>query len=277
MVHLWLVNQVIGSALDMVLSPFRLRSPLWSLSLLAVLSGFFMVVVYRFASNQQGIRQTKNRLKAHVLEIFLFKHDLAAMVTAQKQMLLYNVVYMKHAVKPMAIMIGPMALLLLQLDNWFGYRPLQPDETAVVTVRVTDQMLPALDSLVLDTNQGIVVETPRLWRPEEREADWRIRALVFGTHELRVQVAGHTVRKTVEVSDSLVHVSRRKVLDRWWDILWYPGERPIPTHSGVEQVQVGYPARSMAIFGWHMHWFVVFFLLSVLCGFVWKSLIRVEI
>ena len=271
------VNWAIGASLSLLMRPLRHVHPLWPLSLLSILVGLAMLFVFRYTTDQRAMRQVKNRMVAHWLELSLFKDDLLTLLTAQKQIFLLNVVRLRYTLKPLLIVIGPVAFLLIHLDGWFGYRPLQPGETTIVTVRVDGRTGKSLDDIVLHADQGLAVETPPLRMPASRDVAWRIRAQEVGRHTVRVSVAGHTVPKTVEVSDSLVHVARRKVRATFWETLLNPGERPILNHAGVEFIQVQYPARSTAIFRWQMHWLAVFFILSTICGYACKGLMRVEL
>jgi hypothetical protein len=79
------------------------------------------------------------------------------------------------------------------------------------------------------------------------------------------------------VSEKLIGFSRRRGVDSFWNTLLNPIELPIPRGASVEQIQVGYPARTISIFGWKMHWIVVFFLISIISVFALKGILRVEV
>lgn len=262
---------------DLTLRPLQSLSPLWPLSLVSLMAGLLMLLVFRYVSDQQRIRKTKNAIKAHVLELWLFRDDPRIMLSSQGQILRLNGRYLKLALKPLLVVIFPMALILVYLEGWFGYRPLRPGEAAIVSMQVTAGEVGLLQGASLATNDGLSVETPPLRIPPARQVDWRIRAQALGTHILQVEVSGQKVEKTLIVSDKLVPVSPRRVLDRFWSKLLNPREMPIPTDSPVEQIQIGYPARSVAIFGWEMHWIGVFFIVSIMSGLVFKGLFRVEL
>ena len=56
-----------------------------------------------------------------------------------------------------------------------------------------------------------------------------------------------------------------------------PGEAPLPSASVVRSVEVKYPPASMSLFGWHIHWLIVYFILSIAFGFAFKGVFKVEI
>ena len=66
---MWSVNWVIGGAWDLVLQPFRLGHPLWPLGLFAILTGIAMLIVFRYISDQRGIKRAQDRIKAHLVEL----------------------------------------------------------------------------------------------------------------------------------------------------------------------------------------------------------------
>jgi uncharacterized membrane protein (DUF106 family) len=237
-----------------------------------------MLVIFRYTSNQRGIKEAKDKIKAHLLEIRLFKDDLGTVLSAQKRIFLYNLRYMKYALKPMLFMMVPVVIILVQLEGWFGYRPLKVGESAIVSVRVTDEEAEALSNISLDVDKGLTVETPPLRIPEEREVDWRIRADELGEHSLVFNVSGHTFQKRVIVSDGrLTPASPRVVASSVWDTFLNPGQESITKNPFVERIEVDYPSRSIEILGWKTHWLIVFFVLSIVFGFAFKGLFKVEI
>jgi hypothetical protein len=262
---------------DLMLSPLQSVSPLWSLSLVSVAAGLLMLLVFRYASDQRRIKETKNAIKAHVLELWLFRDDPRIMLASQGRILRLNLRYLKLAVKPLLVVIFPMALMLIYLEGWFSYRPLRPGEAAIVSVQLTPGQTGSLNQASLQANAGLSVETPALRIPAASEVDWRIRAESVGTHLLQIEVPGQKVEKTLIVSDKLVPVSPRRVIDGFWNKLLNPREKPILKASPLEQVEIHYPIRSIVVFGWEMHWIAVFFIISVISGIALKGLFRVEL
>jgi len=257
--------------------PFLSTSPWWALGVVSLVTGFLMVLIFRYTSNQQGIRDTKNVIKAHVLELWLFRDDPRIMLSAQGQLLRLQVRYLRLAAIPMLALMVPVGLLLLSLDGWFGYRPLHAGETAIVSVQLRAGEPGLLERASMEAEAGVTIETPPLRIMQAQEVDWRIRAITSGAHTLWVNLDRHKVEKTVMVSDQLVHVAPQRIQGAFWKTFLHPGERPIPEDSPVQQIEVHYPARAMTIFGWDMHWIVVFFILSIFCGFALKGLLRVEL
>ena len=276
---MWYLTLALNKFFDLMLIPFQSVHPFWPLLIFSLPLGILMLIVFRYTSNQRGIKEAKDRIKAHLLEIRIFKDDLRILFSAQKNIVLWNLKYICHALRPMLFMIVPIAVILIQLEGWFGYRPLKPGESAIVSVKMTEGKEEVLSNISLEVDRGLVVETRPLRVFKEREVSWRIRANEPGEHNLVVRTSDSMFQKQVVVSDGrLVRVSPRVVAaSSLGDTFVNPGEKPIADSAVVQRIEVDYPSRSIKIFGQEMHWLLVFFILSLMFGFMLKRAFRVEI
>lgn len=263
---------------DYLLTPISSLSPFLVLCIASVLAGIMMLLIFRFTSDQRKIKESKDKMKAHLIEILLFKNNPRVILSAQKNLLLYNARYMKHAFKPMLYMILPVSLLLIQLDGWFGYRPLKIGESAIVFVKLSEEGPKLLSNISLEGDKGLTVETPLLRIPETGEINWRIRADAPGEHTLTINASSHKIRKKIKVSQTkLTRLSRFMVGSTFWAVLLNPGEGPIEKSSYIQRIGVGYPSREIEIFGWRSHWLLLFFVLSIAGALLFRRFLRTEI
>ncbi len=273
------VQSVWGAAFGVFFLPFRALGPWAAMAAVSLLTGLLMLFIFKKTSNQAGILRMKNLIKAHLLEIRLFKNDFGQTLRSQGRILVANGRYLGYAVKPMLVMLVPILLLLLQLDVWYGARSLRPGETAVVKVRLDASANPLSAHLSIAAPPGLTVETPALRIEEEKEIDWRIRADAVGIHELKFTADGGTFTKTVAVGLPLLKakIVPLRVRSGGWDALNHPGEALLPSDQPVVSVEVAYPPARLSLFGWRMHWLVAYFLLSIVFGFGLKGVFKVEI
>lgn len=235
-----------------------------------------MLFVFRAASNQKKIRALRDRIKAHLLEIRLFKDDLGLLMEAQKGILRCNLGYLKQCALPALVLVVPMALLMVQTSLWFDRRPLAVGESAVVTLKFQDRA--SFDEAVsLQAPAGIVVETLPLRIPEERTVTWRIRAKAKGSFPLECETRTGVVTKSVRVDDALSGLSVRRVSPDFFSQLLYAAEKSLPRDSGISSIEVAYPRISYQLGGKAFHWLVVFLVFSLLVALLLKWLCRVEI
>ena len=262
---------------DLILSPFRTLSPVWALLLLSLLAGLFMLLIFRYTSDHQRVKETKNVIKAHFLELWLFRDDPWIMLSAQGQILRLNGRYLKLVLKPALVLIVPMTLFLMALDGWFASRPLHLGEEAIVAIQVGEEKTDLLERATLAASNGVTVETLPLRVPQTKELNWRIRAQTVGHHKISVNLPDQTVEKQVVVSQEFVRVSASRLSSALWQALFYPNESPLPPRAGLRQIDIYYPARSIQIFGWEIHWLVAFFILSTICAFAFRRIFGVEL
>jgi hypothetical protein len=274
----WAINSALGKLFEFLFFPFKSVGPWPGMILVSFLTAIFMLFVFRFTSNQKGIREVKNKIKAHLLELRLFKDSLSLSLEAQGKILLCNLKYLSYSLKPMLVMIIPLVLILIQLNLWFGHKPLAPGERTILKVKVDESAEVSDIDFELEPPPGLEAETPPLRIDAQNEMNWSLKAKENGSQVLVLKVEGKSVSKRVEVSPKLlVKVSRIKVRRDFFDELLNPGEKPIPSELPLERIEVIYPAKSMSIFGWNIHWIIIYFVLSLIFGFSFRRLFKVEI
>ncbi|MEW6366423.1 MAG: hypothetical protein AB1714_17495 [Acidobacteriota bacterium] len=270
------MNFAFGKTFDLLLYPFQNVNPWVGMTLVSLLTGLLMLWVYKYTSNQEGIKSVKDKIKAHLLELRLYKDNFQATIQAQKKILGYNARYMFYALKPMLVMLVPIVLILIQLDLWFGYRPLKPGESVLLKVKLDRS--PLQTDLTLQPSPGVEIETPPLRVEEGKEIDWRVRGTQYGDHTLTFTVDNQSFTKQLVVSRKpIAKMSRARVQNHLFDRLLAPGESPIPAGLPVTRVELVYPGQEMNLFGWSIHWLISFFILSIVFGFGLKGFFGVEV
>jgi len=275
---MWYINSALNGLFSLVFYPFRSLNPFWPLFIVSSLTGVLMLIIFRRTSNQKGIREAKDRIKAHLLEIWLFKDNPSIVLSAQKRLLFYNTKYMQHALKPMLFMFIPVAVVLVQLEGWFGYKPLDIGDSAIISVKLNKDAKNLPSGISLESDGGLSIETPPLNMPEDGEMNWRVRAKAAGEHKILLNVAGQKISKEITVSrGKLTQLSKVRVGSHFWDVLLNPGERPIDGNSYVRSIGINYRSRSIEIIGWRLHWLVLYLVLSIIAGFALKGVFKTEI
>jgi uncharacterized membrane protein (DUF106 family) len=275
---MWVFNSVLDKFFDIMFLPFRNMSPWVGMLLISLLTSFLMLFIFRRTSNQAGIKKAKSLIKAHLLELRLFPDDMRVQFRAQGRILLANFKYIGHNSKPMLVMIVPVLLILIQLNLWFGARSLKPGESAILKVKLSGDRFPSEVAVNVEPSPQIVIETPPLRIEDEAEIDWRVKAKETGLGRLTLVAGGETIVKDVAVgAKPLTRISTIRVGRSVLDQVFNPGERPLPSGSLVRSVELKYPAARMGLFGWRLHWLVVYFVLSIIFGFAFKGIFKVEI
>jgi hypothetical protein len=273
----WLFYMVTQPVFDTLFVPLRWLPPWLGLCLVSLATGVIMLLVFRYASNQRGIVAAKDRIKAYLLEIRLFKDEPILVLHAQQYILGAILRYLGYSVKPVLVLLVPLIIWLLQLNLLYGYQPLRPGESAIVSITLRDKLSWQDMNVQLTTPAEIVAETPPLRIVDQRRVDWRVRAARNGAFDLVFRIGNQVVRKEVRVGDQVTRVSPVRREARIPESFLDEGEPPIPRDSGVETIRVGYRPRSIDFFGWRAQWIVLFVLLSLLAGYGLQGVLRVRI
>jgi hypothetical protein len=273
-----ILNSLLLKLFGLLTAPLRPLGPWPTMIVVSLLTGFLMLGIFRWTSNQSGIRRAKDLIKAHLLETRLFKDDFGQSIRAQGRVLAANGRYLGYAVKPMLVMVVPVMLLLIQLDVRFGARPLRTGEEALVRVRLAAGVDPVALGLELEAPEGTTVTTPALRIADAGEIDWRVKAERPGRHSLVFRWPGGEETKSIFVdTPALAGVSTKRTAGGFIDRISHPGERGLPRDGPIEAIEVAYPPQRLRFFGGRIHWLVAFFGLSILLGFAFKGVFKVEI
>ena len=269
-------NVVLTGFFDILVWPFQAVAPLWPMLFISLVAGIVMLWIFGKVSNQAAIKRIRDRIRGNLIGVRLFQDDIGVLLRLQGTILRDTLRYMKHSMVPMVVMLVPVLLIMIQLNLRFAVRPLAPGETAVFKVRVRDASA-LREGVALEAPEGVTIETPATRIPSEREVDWRIRADEPGRHAMKVRYRGEVAEKEVVVGGGWRSVSPLRTGAGIIDNLLYPGERPLAASGMVESITVNYPDLEIKVFGFDIHWLVLFFVLSIVFGFAFKGVLGVEI
>jgi len=273
-----IVNLVFGRIVDVILWPFRGASPWFGMAAVSLLTALLMLEVYKLTSNQAAIRGAKDKIKAHLLELRLFKDSMRVTLRAQAAILKANLSYLAANLKPLLVMIVPLVLILAQLSLWFDRTPLRPGEETLVKVGLEKSADPVSLTIEIEASPGLEITSPAVRIPDEHEATWRLKATAAGPGRLTLRVGGLTLTKSVVVGGkALTKVSQLASRGSLWKQILYPGERALAAGTPVRSIEVLYPSKSLSIFGLRVHWLVAYLILSIAFGFAFKGVLKVEI
>ncbi len=272
-----ILNSVLGAVFDGLFAPFRSLGPWPGMIMISALTGILMLLIFKKTSNQEGIKRSKNLIKARLLEIRLYKNDTGRSFKALGSILGANFRYMGCALKPMLIMFLPVLFILSQLNLRYGAASLPPGGRAVVKLILAPGTGAMETPISLEAESGLTIETPPVRIEDEGEVDWRIRGDAAGRHRLTFDIGGTKIEKIVSVGEAqpakVPTLRSRNILD----LVLYPGDKPLPKKAPAVSIAVIHPPQRLPLFRGGVHWLVAFFVLSLAAGFALKGVFKVEI
>lgn len=254
--------------------------PIWAgLALLSGVTGVIMLVVFRYASNQEAIGRAKDDIKANLLALKLFKDDLGVALRVQWRLFCAIARLQRYVLTPILVMLLPIVLGLGQMGTRYQWRPLRSGERTLIKMKLDDRVGLVVD-IRLEPSPGAIVEVGPV--PGGGTLVWRIRAGAAGRHTLRFHVDGELFEKELIVVDSspsrrasAVRVSAVRVVSDWSAQMFHPIERRMPSNRFVESIEIVYPDRDSWVYGsdwWVLHFFIV----SMLTALAFKPLFKVK-
>lgn len=260
---------------DLIFLPFQNVSPLFGLLMVSVLTGILLLIIFRYTSNQGAIKKTKEQIKAYLLAVRLFQDQLSVVLEVHARLLRSTLTYMKHSLRPLAVMLIPVVLIMIQLEMRLGQHPAQPGETVLVTAILSEPDW--LTQTTLELPSELSLAAPPVHIFERREITWKILTTEAGIYPLRVKVGDQEFTKQLTVANSVVRLSSKRVQGGLWDELLYPAEAAIPANAPIKSLEVKYPRRQIDLGFFRAHWLVPFFVFSLLAGLALKGVLRTEI
>jgi uncharacterized membrane protein (DUF106 family) len=262
---------------DMAIAAFQfflLTSPLAIVVVLSLVVGLVMVVLFGYTSDQKAIGVAKDQLKAHLLAVRLYRDQIPVVMGSYGKILRGTGRYLKLAFKPLLYVIIPIILLMVQVDRYLGQTSIPVSAPFLLTVQLDGG---GLNDVTLDLPPEIAMTAPAVHIPAMNEMVWRLAASKEGKYEVKIAAAGQTVAKSVCVGSELARISSVRLRGQFWERMFSSAEPALPENSPIESIAIKYPDRAVEIAGYGMNWIWLFFIFSMVAGFIFKELLGIQI
>ena len=269
------ILRVIDHIFDFVFRLLAFLPPVLALAVLAVATAIVALLVFRWISNQKAIRKAKDRIGAHVLEIRLFPDQLSVVGRAYLAMLGSMFVYLRHALRPVAVLFVPFFFLFVQMDAYFEHTPLPVSQNFLMRAAVAEGQ--DVNALQIEVPSGLELTAPPVHVPDDREVDWRLKPQKAGVYEVRLRFGGAEYTKRIVADGGLRRVNSERRRGGIWETLLSQAEAPLPRGGPVESIAVQYPSREIAIWKWGFNWALVFLVFMLVAALALKGVLGTEL
>jgi hypothetical protein len=263
------------SGLSAALNLFRIDFPAVLVILLSIIVGLLMVVLFRYTSDQRAIHNAKDQLKAHLLAVRLYQDQLPVVLRSYGRIIRGTGRYLRLAFMPLLIVIIPLMFLMVQIDRYLGSMPLQVGEAFLLKARATST--DTLNELALQLPAELTTTAPAVHVTSDSQVIWRMVANKEGAYSVGVGTASEKVFKQVVVSTGIDRLSPVRLQGEFWRRLFFSSEPALPAGSPIQSIEVEYPSRNIYFMGLEWNWIWLFFVLSLIAGFFFKTVLRIEI
>jgi hypothetical protein len=268
---------VITQIVDVLVLPFGRTHHTLQLVWLSLLTGVGMAYVFKLTSSQKAIKRIKDRIKARILEMRLYQDDPALIFSGLSGALKGNLAYLGTIFVPFIIIIVPVAIVFMQLDQRYSHANLTPGSTVLVSAQLKEGFDPFATNIELNVKNGVAVEGKPVRDAATRGTDWLVRVDSMGTHQLTLYAKGTSYVFPLVAEKSYRMIGAERSAGGIIEPLLHPGLPPFPTDSPLQRVRVEYPPARHWLLGMHVHWIVIFLVYSLISAAALKFLIGIEI
>ncbi len=251
--------------------------PGWlSNTILSAITGVFLIIIFKYTSNQRAIGQTRDNINANLLAIWLFKDS--PLVTLQAQVPIFKKAFllMFYSIQPILVMIIPVSLLLGQLGLWYQYQPLKPGQHAIVTMQLNGTIDSPWPKAQINPTQAFEVTAGPSRILAERQIYWEIKAVSDGLYNMVFYVDENEFEKQLAIGDGFMRISSNRPGWQWANVLLHPLELPFNLGTSVQSIRIDYPERPSKICGTDW-WLIYFFVASMVFALICKPFLKVRI
>jgi len=271
------LNKVLNVCGDLILRPWISQSPWPSLILGSVAAAAVMVLLFSLTSSQALLRRRRNQLLARTLELLLFRHDARVSLTACGRILSANGAYLGAFLKPMAVSLMPMLLILVQLAAWFEFRPLRTGESALLTIKLEEEVSVLESPAELRLTNSLESEGLPVRIPRTNEICWKIRVKSESEAWAEIQYGDAVERKDIAAGPQFTKISTQRVAPGVWQELLNPVESPLSAAGPIEKIEVAFPERILRVGDFEIHWLVASLLIMMASGLLIGKIAGVSI
>jgi hypothetical protein len=253
--------------------------------IISAISALIFLIIFKHTSNQKKIHHYKNKILAYILEIRLYKDQPILTIKNILFILGNNFIYLRYTLIPMIAIIPLLLIISVQLNNRYGYSPLEIDNRFIIRAdldkTIVSDIGASLERIRCDTSKGLFLETSPIRIASEASIFWRAKIISqnSGRHFCKIVIAGtdDTVSKDIFTYETRERFSPERCKWQLRCLFVNNAEDFIPETSPFKAVSVTYARATYSFLGWHIDSIILYFILTLLFGFAFKPILKVNI
>lgn len=258
-----------------LLAPIGMLPGWLSNTIISSVTGVFLIVIFKYTSNQKAIGKIRDGIKADMLAMRLFKDNIGVVFSSHAKIGAGAAHLLLYSIRPMIIMSVFVLLLLAQMGVWYQARPLHPGEDTIVTLKFNNN-IPSPPDVDIEEIKGAEIITGPVHISSKQQVLWKIRALAKGDYLIKFRIDHTRMNKNLTIGNNFMRLSSMRPGWHFFDILIHPIEKPFNKASKVQYISIDYPDRK-SIFSGTNWWVIYFFMTSMVFAFIFKPIFKVKI
>ena len=277
------INYFLTRVFDIILYPFSFISEFWGILFLSILMSFVVLWIYKWVSSPRLIRATKDRIKANILAIRIYKDSGRVIGISFLKSLLYTFKYFGLNLLPLLIIIPILFPAFVQMDVRYGMRPFNVGEEIVIKAAFSEnpfdlgvqlqdnekfkpKMNPVFINAYKDANRTKPI----------KEANWKMEAAREGMTKIQIKVQDKVFDKNLIIGASRHALSNKKMEESSFEHFLYPAEKLLDGSNELKYIYIQYPGKSISFAGISTYWWVFNLILVVIIVLALKNRFGIE-
>lgn len=255
--------------IDGVLRLFDPLPALLSLTIVAVMTAWVMVLVIARVSPQRQLGRSRDQMAAAIYEMRLFLDAPLRVLAAQARLIGWMVAYIACMLPAALVLALPLGLVFLQLEIRHGQAPIAAPATIVARIELAPGVAGREVTVGSDDNE-VEATAPLVFAEDEPAVYARLLVKKAGTHRLVAQVGDDKIDKLIVASPGARVAPERA---SGIAMLWALGHEPPIDSSAFVAVSIPHPPSSslhvgVGRLGVSMPWWVYWLGLSMILAFI---------
>jgi len=253
----------------------------------SLISAFIFLLIFKKISNQSKIKQHKKKIVGYILQIRLYQDRFSVIFLSILHILKHNLLYIRYTLSSFVVIIIPLLIISIQINNRAGYEPMSPGQKFIITSQLdaanfSKNVFDALEEIACSTSSGIIIETLPLRIPTENKILWRGRITSKAEDGKEyIKIVFKDNRKVV-VKEIATEISGKSLSPRIEKLtlgsaFLSNAEGFLPAKSPISSISINYQRAVYPFLFWKVDALILYFILTLLFAFALKSLIKVSI
>ena len=244
------LNHGLTAVFDLLLGPLEWLGKGTALVLVSGIFGVLALIAFKHLSAQRGIKNAKDKIKAHLIAISIYQDDLAIVGKSLGRVLLRNFQYLGLNLLPFVPLSIPFVFVLAQLVTRYAFAPVpvtasaehvMPGRGTTIEVELARYAAADVGKLQIKYPDGVVPVSPLVRNAADGRAFQEVVATRSGEFAIQFKIEGVTESKLLyagDVDPRAMQPERGRGFIA--SILW-PAEDSFGSASPFERVSFAYP------------------------------------
>ena len=254
-----------------MLYPFSFINDFWGILFLSLFTSLIVLVAYKYLSSPAKIKEAKDKIKANILAIRLYKDFWKVIAGSFFKSLFYVFKYFVLNIGVIIIILPLLAPLFMQMDVRYGMRPFRVGEEIIVKAAFARNPND-LDIKLVESENFKAKMSPvfiNAFKDDEKkkplmEVNWKVEAAAEGAGQIRVQVNGEVFEKSLLIGKHKKALSNKKFRDSSIEHFIYPVEPLFPQNNDLKHIKIKYPGKNVSFAGLEIHWIIYYLVLMLI-------------